>query len=273
MFISQVNINVVFSHFHEYTIDDMKNVKATFKTGNGDTVCGSTAIFPIIKYDQAGNVQFLATAFGINKEGLLATAKHVPFINEKSIYRYLFAIHFLEGGQYICRQIRHIAWHPKADIAVMLMARMDHNITGKPLFNKVMTLSSEVPSNNSHISTFAYPNTKVINNDGIQTIETNTDWYHGEVSEYHPNGRDRVFLPGKCYRTTLGFPGGASGGPVADDKGRVFAINSTSMSIEGGFSDAYVSSIHDLLEIELPDENDVKFPLYKLVEQNRISLI
>lgn len=84
--------------------------------------------------------------------------------------------------------------------------------------------------------------------------------------------RDRIFLPSRCYRTTLGFPGGASGGPVADDKGRVFAINSTSLSVDGGYSDAHISSILDLFEIEVPDENGNKFKVSKLVDENKIAV-
>lgn len=250
----------------------MGEIKACFKDDSGKDAKGSDAIFPIIKQSGDGSFEFLATAFGITRYGLLATAKHVPFIDEQTVYRYLFAIHFYKDGSFFLRQIRSIAWHGTGDVAIVLLEPMKHKESGEPLHNKVMTLTTDIPKENSHIATFAYPLTRITKTSEGQSINIQTNWYHGEVVNYFSNGRDKTFLPGRCYSTTLGFPGGASGGPVADDKGRVFAVNSTSLSVDGGYSDAYVSSILDLLEIEVPDGDGNKFKISKLVGENKIAV-
>lgn len=105
-----------------------------FVDGSGEVANGSDAIFPIIKMDEKGDFEFLATAFGITKYGMLATAKHVPFIDDKTIYRHLFAIHFYKNGHYFLRQITHIAWHKTGDIALVLLAPMEHKESKEILF-------------------------------------------------------------------------------------------------------------------------------------------
>jgi hypothetical protein len=94
-------------------------------------------------------------------------------------------------------------------------------------------------------------------------------YYEDRIEEYLPAGRDRVMLPGPCWRTSMTIHGGASGGPVFDERGRVFAINST------GFG--YVSSIVPVFEVAFkaqlePDKDLVLTSVGQLIQRGIISL-
>lgn len=248
-------------------------MKASFKTDVNEDIDGTAAIFPIVKLNIDGELEFLATAFAIARNGILVTAKHVPFITDKKIHAHLRVIH-ITNGKYFIRPISRIAWHDRADIAVFILAEFKNNKTGEILTNKVMSLTSKVPKVGSKVATFAYPKTTIKKKDQVQEVDVKDSWYYGEVSEYFPNGRDRTFLPGKCFRTTLGFPGGASGGPVADENGKIFALNSTSIDFEGVYSDGHVSSLIDLLDIKIGHLEDGITPVYirDLIDQKNVSM-
>lgn len=57
-------------------------------------------------------------------------------------------------------------------------------------------------------------------------------------------------LPGNVYETSITIKGGASGGPVYDENGNVFGVNSTGID---GTNISYVSSIGDILDLAVCD--------------------
>jgi hypothetical protein len=77
------------------------------------------------------------------------------------------------------------------------------------------------------VATYAYQSTIIQSAETGQLFSFNPEFYEGRIVGYLANGRDRVMLPGPCYRTDMVIHHGASGGPVADPSGRVFGINST----------------------------------------------
>ena len=85
---------------------------------------------------------------------------------------------------------------------------------------------------------------------GKQIVHLRPAFYDGEVQEYLPNGRDRVMLPGRCYRTNIFIHAGASGGPVFDPNGYVFGVNSTGFD---GTDLSYVSRINEIFQLVIDD--------------------
>jgi hypothetical protein len=113
--------------------------------------------------------------------------------------------------------------------------------------NKVLTLAAKPPRMGSTVCTYAYPKT-VIEPGKPQVVRFEPGFFDGVLLEHLPNGRDKVILPGPCFRTSIVTHGGASGGPVVDANGTVFAINST------GFEDdavSYVACISQVLDLAI----------------------
>ena len=96
------------------------------------------------------------------------------------------------------------------------------------------------------------------------TIEMGDYWREGKIIEHFPDGRDRVLLPGECYRTNMEILHCASGGPVADNNGKVFGINSTGWS---GANDSFVSRISSILDLAVPNSqlDTIKTPTVKML--------
>jgi Trypsin-like peptidase domain len=226
-----------------------------FTTGTGESVEGGPAIFPIIRHHTDGTVDLLGTGFFIANNGLFVTAKHVlnaPF--DPRTGQQLFPvsiIHFHEKGSYFIRPVIRCAFHPVADLTVGVAAQMTRDSDGALLANKSLVLNVDSIAPGAHVTTYAYPRyEKVITQSGIQIFNVMPSFYDGEIVEYLPTGRDRVMLPGPCYRTSIRIHHGASGGPVFSKDGRVFAINSTGFD---GTEDSYVSSIGGILDLAIDD--------------------
>ncbi len=200
-------------------------VEAQFTDGNGIPVNGIYAVFPICKYAETG-IDFVATAFFIGKYALFTTAKHVLDEHQEK----LFAVTFGTDGTYYFRDLHQTCLHETADVAIGVLKSLLHTETGEPFINKVLTLTDRIPKPKEMACTYAYPKTMVDHT--LKNYNFNTTWHFGKIEKYFPNGRDKVFLPNACYRTTIEISSGASGGPVADKYGRIFAINSTGIDGE-----------------------------------------
>jgi hypothetical protein len=127
-----------------------------------------------------------------------------------------------------------------------------------------------------HVSTFAYPATKVVGEPAAETaIYFEPLWYGGRVEKIHLKARDRILLPGRCYQTSIHIHGGSSGGPVLNSKGCVCGINSTSINSMPDVS--FVSMVEDLLPLLVPgtaffDEEDGKVTVRELVKRKFIKI-
>lgn len=120
---------------------------------------------------------------------------------------------------------------------------MTSKSSGAALTNPVVTLTLVPPDINARIVTFAYPKHANLIEEDLQKINFGPTYYDGNLIEYFANGRDKVMLPGPCYRTSIVIHGGASGGPVFSPSGDVFGINST------GYGDEDISFVTRLYEI------------------------
>lgn len=222
------------------------------RTGDGQKADLGHAIFPIVTQQQDGLFVAIGTGFFVSENGVFITAAHVveAVLDEKGNAAGPFGIfQFLPGGHYYVRPIHRTTRHLVSDVAVGVAVPMSHNITGAPMPNKLLTLAARPPQVGSVVCTYAYPKTD-IQPGKPQIVRFAPGFFEGSLLESHPNGRDKVVLPGPCFRTSMVIHGGSSGGPVVGPNGTVFAINST------GFDDdelSYVSCISEVLDLAIPD--------------------
>ena len=154
-----------------------------------------------------------------------------------------------------------------------MLFRSVKTATGESLRNKVLVLTDRLPEVDEAVATFAYPTTEFKDIGEAQQIHIKSTWHFGRIEECHPYGRDTVLLPRACFRTSIQIPGGASGGPVTDQFGRVFAINSTGYE---GETISYVSSITDIwpcrvVNVRLADGSER--PEITIVELIKMGLV
>lgn len=228
--------------------------KFGIRSGDGVPKDASRAIFPIIRVYPGGEIDLLGTGFFISTSGLFVTARHVleaPFDRQTGRQTFPIAmVHLYEEGRYMIRPILRCAFHPDADVTAGVAAPMKRKLDGVPLANPVLALTSVPAEPHSHVVTFAYPRYENVRHENTQIFNVMPAYYDGEVREYLPDGRDRVLLPGPCYRTSIAIHHGASGGPVFSLDGSVFGLNSTGFD---GTNDSYVSSINPVLDLAIDD--------------------
>jgi len=198
----------------------------------------------------------IGTGFFIAENGVFVTAAHVvqEVLDEHgNATGPLGLFQFLPDNQFYVRPIHRVTRHPVADVAIGVATPMHHKTTGAPMPNKLLTLAVKPPLVGTAVCTYAYPKT-VIEPGKPQVIRFELGFFDGVLLEHLADGRDKVILPGPCFRTSIVVHGGASGGPVVDANGAVFAVNST------GFEDdalSYVSCISQVLDLSI---TDVSFP-------------
>ena len=211
----------------------------------------SQAIFPIVTQRQDGLFVPIGTGFFVAENGIFVTAAHVvkAVLDEQDNATGPFGIfQFLPGNHFSVRPIHRATRHLVADVAVGVATPMHHNTTGMPMPNKILTLAASPPSIGSSVCTYAYPKPD-IQPGKPQVVHFKSGFFDGSLLEHHPHGRDKVVLPGPCFRTTMVIHGGTSGGPVIGSNGAVFAVNST------GFDDdqlSYVTCISEVLDLAIP---------------------
>jgi hypothetical protein len=210
------------------------------------------AIFPILRQDTLGKLHLIGTGFFITTNGLFVTANHVlmevfgPKGQQKDP---IIIAQFLPNNTYLQRPILRSVSHRIADIAVGVAAPMKNNKDGQPLTNPIVALTLRVPALNESIFTYAYPKHKnIVLDGGPQILNFVPTFYDGNVLESFPDGRDRVLLPGPCYRTSMTIHGGASGGPVFCKNGCVFAVNSTGID---GTDISFVSRLNEIFTLAI----------------------
>jgi S1-C subfamily serine protease len=119
-------------------------------------------------------------------------------------------------------QVKQVTFMKGHDIALI------HAASNKPIEGQ-LALSSTLPKIGDEVACYACPNVEG-NIDNLEgTIHIDHQDFAGVITEYYPNGRDRVMLPGPCFQVEMEGPGGTSGGPVFNAKGNVVGVISASM--------------------------------------------
>jgi hypothetical protein len=218
------------------------------KTDDGVPTPADRAIVPIAQQFPDKTWALVGTGFFICTHGLVATAGHVAkaAINLERMKQTsaLGVFQFLGGNQVVIRPVARGSWHTHADVAVLVLAEMKHNVTGAVLTNPVIGMTAKPVSIGHRVFTCAYPRSKF---EG-KVFRVQASYFDGHVQEFLPSGRDQTFLPSACYRTSMHIHGGASGGPVFGADGKVFGINSTGWD---GTDLSYISRVNELLPLEL----------------------
>lgn len=222
---------------------------------NGDLIEPHTCIFPILKEIAPGNSQLVGTGFFITRFGHFVTAKHVILdvvdVRDEGSYRqhgFIHALHFVEGAKALVRHITRVSFHNTWDVAVGKMDFHVMNDTGQPLVNMVPRFTTETPREGSPVVTYAYPESDPVFGKGTASRFV-PNYYSGEFLEESDKPRDSVIVAWPHFVTSINLKGGASGGPVFDEKGRVFGINCV-----GGLDDrSYMARVSELLPLIVPD--------------------
>lgn len=233
-----------------------------FKSGSGETVQGWEAIVPILRADASPKqLTCIGTGFFIHTGGILVTAAHVvrdicgedgqqSLTTEGEPVAGLMAMQYVPPDQMIRRDIVKVAAHLRADVAVAGVSTLLKQETGIPVRNKVLRLTAEVPTVGDYVATWAFPKSVHETKDNIGTVTIVPKFYEGKITCEYRNGRDSVMLPGPCYETNLSLEGGSSGGPVFDERGHVFAVNSTGID---GSDIAFVSHIQSICGLPIAE--------------------
>jgi hypothetical protein len=243
---------------------------------SGNPVDVREVVCPILKLMNETTWDFIGTGFFIAENGIFATARHVlldALDKESNQPHSLFIIQWLPDGKHILRDVQYIVLHSTMDVAVGSVWPRIHAQTGEPLRTKQLIMTADQPSIGEVIFTYAYPRT-IVHHDPQPRIFLYPGYYPGKLEEYYPYGPDRVKLPFPCFRTSIWLHGGASGGPVVDSRGRVFAINSASF---GGAPDiSFVSRVIDILGLTFPavsigDSSPAPMLIFELARRGYLS--
>ncbi len=253
-----------------------------FKTENGDEIDGTETVFPIMRVDSNGEWNLLATAFFILTPGIFVTAKHAVLDNgsPQKVIKGMTAIHFINSNEVRERSVRHVWLHPTADIAFGILREIK-NDTGEIIHNKVLRITKKIPKAGTKIETFAFPESivgevidkdlvtppgiTVITEPGIdsiisqgyfQPIKLRPAFYLGEVISYEPRGLRLV--KGPCFELILKILDSSSGGPIFDENGHVFAINSVGGEGELNSIGTSIKSVLDMRADSVLHEGEMK---------------
>lgn len=213
-------------------------------------------VFPLCAQGKGKKWRFIGTAFFINHFGVFVTAKHViqEFLDGRSSPEDDALCGFLVMRDNTVAPLRvlHASAHLTADVAVGRLALLQNRETGeiRPTMSFPMTMKPAPVGQQAF--TFAYPQTVVDASQSPQKFQIAPWFFDGAVTQHFPSGRDRVMLPGNVYETCITIKGGASGGPVYDENGNVFGVNSTGID---GTDISYVSSISDIMDLVICDMN------------------
>ena len=222
-----------------------------FATIDGGKVHHMDAIFPIFKEVGTSALDLAGTGFYIARDGIFVTATHCFQDQGGEIPSdiHFMIMHFHAGNVFSWRPVVR-AWHSSsADVSVGIAAAMHNSVTGKRLLNAVMTLTAERPALGTTVATYAYAKTQIMLQGGKTTIDLWPRFYDGKIIDYFPNGRDRAMLNWPVWETSIEIHGGASGGPVVGEHGRIFAINTS--SLEGHPDVSYITPIDFILDAHI----------------------
>jgi hypothetical protein len=225
------------------------------QAGNGNPISPHTVIFPILKEVSPNENRLVGTGFFITKFGHFVTAKHViqDVLDTATGQQHspIHALHFVQGFEVLVRHITKVSVHNSVDVAVGKMDYHEINTTGKPLTNRVPRFTTEIPRVGSPVCTYAYPESDAtfVKGGGSRFV---ANFYVGEFLEHSSQPRDSVNVTWPHFVTSIIVKGRASGGPVFDERGRVFGINCIGGA--GLLEDrSYMGRAYDLLQLDVPE--------------------
>lgn len=207
-------------------------------TLDGRHLLPTSGILPIFIENDPRSLKLVGTGFYVTRFGHFLTARHVL----EDIYKKQrpgFTFHMVDDEKTaVIRNITMFSSHPTSDVALGVLEHPPGY-----LLNIVPTLTTECPKIGEPIVAVAYDKGTHKRN---RRISIEPKYMSGHFEHAHPTGRDRVMLSFPCYRTSIIIPGGASGGPVFDARGRAFGINCTGYE---GTGVSYLARVEEVLSL------------------------
>jgi len=211
----------------------------------------------------AGTCKFVGTGFFIGMGGLLATAKHnidKADFRLNDLAEWGAALYFYENSRppFDFRRIIASQLHGESDLAIAVTQPAETPFSG-PIktftprhFTRHFAMTTRIPPVGSEVVMCAFPKTSVVNtDDGGFSFSVVPSFYKGRITEYMPEGRPG--LRGPCFQTSILAHFGASGGPVFDERGRVFGVISKGWDLQADEEPwSFVSSILPLFDLTIP---------------------
>lgn len=250
----------------------MNAKEAIFKNLYGHTVDGSSAVVPLVSQNRNTNeVFFIGTAFFISAAGILMTAKHNLFDKEENLFDNLGVYQFFPDNKFILRPIRGGSYSGSYDIAYLLPEEVRYK--NETYFGPALTLTNHKPDLKEQLGMFGYPESRVTYEVKSPAIaDFNSKFFLGTCVDYHPGGFSLLKNP--CYQTNIKIPSGASGGPVFDKNGYVFAVASTGFDLSDGGEDiSFVTPVAPSFDLMLTDGTDTSVSVKDLITRQIINFM
>ena len=195
--------------------------------GDGNPIDPGACVVPIMKRIGRDRLAIIGTGFYISRLGLFMTAAHVlaEIVDEsKNQIRTGYICHKASDQAVHLRRILAVNTYLKADIAIGQADNFSSRYPDSPLQNMRTKLTGRVPKQGSLVTTYAYPENKVLDFEDPEAVpEIRSDYYDGDflrevVESDHPE------IPYRHYETSILIKSGASGGPVFC-QGSVIGLN------------------------------------------------
>lgn len=242
---------------------------AFFKNSESQQFDDCSAIVPLIIFDdRKDEYVFIGTAFYISNSGIVMTAKHNLFATNNKLFEKIYIIHFTSDG-YIPRPIAKMIYSYEHDIAYLLPAEIVDEYNSV-IYAPSLILTDTLPEFDEQLGMYGYPNSRIITSEEETFVNLKSEFFLGKCREYHSNGFS--ILKNPCYQTTILIKSGASGGPVFDKHGNVFALCSTAFELDdGGENISFVTPLSASFQMVLDDDNGNKFTVLELIEKKIIA--
>jgi hypothetical protein len=190
----------------------------------------------LLKELEPGKLAVVGTGFYITRYGLFLTAGHVLSDLadlDTQTFGTAYVFHLAGEDAVHIRRIRRVSFFHGADLAIGQADNFLERFSGRPLVNLRAGLSVETPTPGAPLTTYAYPENKILDftrDDADRTITA--DFFDGSFLRC-VGPTENPFLPYPHLETTIEIRSGASGGPVFE-RGRVVGVNCRGWDFRGG---------------------------------------
>lgn len=189
---------------------------------------------PLLTHDDRGVWSLVGTGFYISEDGLFVTARHVVdhVVKKGRQAAPLVILHprstngLFIPSEILFRPVVQCWLADQADVALGVAATATNNQTGEVLRNWCWPMSWSTPMAGTPIGTYAFPRHNV-SGDG-RSFLFHPELYPGVVLGTG-DFRDRAMIPFPYLEVDCRIHGSASGGPIAQNGGRVVGINCTEL--------------------------------------------
>lgn len=200
--------------------------------GDKNPIPPQSGIFPLLREIEPGTLVVSGTGFYVTRYGLFLSAYHVlaeALENGQAIY----ALHVVDGvAQAHMRRAIRFSSLQQSDMALGELDNFVEKYPDDSLMNRRATLTTIRPAAGNYAATFAYPENARLDFRSGAPPSIRGDYFDGAILRL-VGVDERPFLRRPHFETSIRIRGGASGGPVFDDLGRVFGVNSRGWDFDG----------------------------------------